>query len=985
MPTPSIFISYSHKDEDWKDRVVTHLHVLELEGMLDLWDDRRIEAGDEWYQEIQNAIAAASIAVLLISPDFLTSKFIMNEELPRLLERNAKVGLRIIPLVLRPCAWLEIKWLARYTARPKDGQPLSTIDYSQVEIELASIATELNQLLKRAGIRPAAQVFVPLPPDKISLAKLPSTHPDLFGRQSELKGLDDAWDNPQINVLSLVAWGGVGKSALVNKWLSLIERDNYRGAERVFGWSFYSQGAAEGRQVSADQFIAAALEWFGDADPTKGSPWDKGERLAELVKRERTLLILDGLEPLQNPPPVETGRIKDPALLALLRELARQNPGLVIITTRLAVDDLKDTTVIASPEAAKQSPNRELGIASSQKTFLAMTHRSTLQIDLDNLSTDAGAAYLKHLGVTGSETELKDAAKDFAGHALALTLLGSYLNVVHNGDVRMRKEIPHLTDEQRQGAHARRVMESYERFLRGKPELDILRLMGLFDRPAERGALDALRKPPAIESLTSNLQSLSHAQWQYAIKNLRDLRLLSQPDAHDPDTHDCHPLLREHFGEQLRASNPSAGREAHSRLYEYYKSVAKEFPDTVEEMAPLYAAVMHGCQAGRHQETLDEVFVQRIDRGRGEAFVVKKLGAMGSALSALSGFFDSPWHSVNKELLENSKSYVLSNAGFCLRALGRLAEAVQPMQASLDTYNRQENWKFAARIASNLSELYLTIGDVPQALAYAEQSVQLADRSGDADLQRAFRTSLADALHQAGRLAESEAAFHKADEMQKKRQPEFSLLYSLQGYRYCDLLLSQGDYAEVGRRASQTLEWAKQYLQSGGSLLWIALDNLSLGRAHLLQSQRDPSHPFTESANNLNRAVDSLRQAGTQHYLPRGLLACAEFYRVTGALDKAQKDLDEAFSIATRGGMGLHLADCHLEYARLSLRGAGFATKQSPSRELEIASQKTLAMTPDQLKDKAREHLAIAKKMIEEMGYHRRDGEVKELERETRE
>ena len=63
-----------------------------------------------------------------------------------------------------------------------------------------------------------------------------------------------------------------------------------RGAERVFGWSFYSQGAAEGRQVSADQFIAAALTWFGDEDPIKGSPWDKGERLAELIKQQRTLL-----------------------------------------------------------------------------------------------------------------------------------------------------------------------------------------------------------------------------------------------------------------------------------------------------------------------------------------------------------------------------------------------------------------------------------------------------------------------------------------------------------------------------------------------------------------------------------------------------------------------------------------------------------------------------------------------------------------------
>ncbi len=66
---------------------------------------------------------------------------------------------------------------------------------------------------------------------------------------------------------------------------------------------------------------------------------------------------------------------------------------------------------------------------------------------------------------------------------MALTLLGRYLKVVHGGDIRKRKEIPHVLDEQKQGAHARRVMESYERWLAGKPELDILRLMGLV-RPA---------------------------------------------------------------------------------------------------------------------------------------------------------------------------------------------------------------------------------------------------------------------------------------------------------------------------------------------------------------------------------------------------------------------------------------------------------------------------------------------------------------------
>lgn len=96
------------------------------------------------------------------------------------------------------------------------------------------------------------------------------------------------------------------------------------------------------------------------------------------------------------------------------------------------------------------------------------------------------------------------------------------------------------------------------------------------------------------------------------------------------------------------------------------------------------------------------------------------------------------------------------------------------------------------------------------------------------------------------------------------------------------------------------------------------------------------------------------------------MLARAEYYRVTGALDKAKRDLDEAFSIATRGGMGLHLADCHLEYARLAVASA-VGKGEPPARPYN---------------DDAREHLAIAKQMIAKMGYHRRDKEVEELERE---
>ncbi len=434
------------------------------------------------------------------------------------------------------------------------------------------------------------------------------------------------------------------------------------------------------------------------------------------------------------------------------------------------------------------------------------------------------------------------------------------------------------------------------------------------------------------------------------MNRFREVKLLAQEDDNRPGGLDCHPLVREHFAEKLKVNNPAAWKEAHSRLYEYYKSLPeKEYPDTIEEMAPLYAAVAHGCHAGRHQETFHEVYWRRITR-ENEYFSVKQLGAFGSDLAAVSSFFVSAWGTTAHTLSEAGRASVLAIAGSYLQALGRLPEAVQPMEAGLNSYLADDNWQFAAIIAGNLSELYLTMEDVPEALKYAHQSVELANRSGDEFQRMGKRTTLADALHQAGHIVEAEAAFREAETIQKEYQPELPLLYSFFGYRYCDLLLSQGKYLEVQRRASQTLEWAKQYLLG---LLDVALDHLSLGRAYLLDSRQEGSGSFTQARKHLDRAVDGLRKAGQQEFIARGLLARAELYRVTKEFNKAQKDLDEAMTIATRGQMRLHEADCHLEQARLHLAMGN--------------------------KDEARKSHTIAKEMIKRMGYHRRDKEVEEV------
>ncbi|MCG3155790.1 MAG: hypothetical protein DKINENOH_02398 [bacterium] len=931
-----IFISYSHKDEEWKDRLVSQLGVLQEQGLLEIWDDRQISGGEDWEAAIAEALNSCHVAVLLITANFLTSKFILGTEVPTLLQRQ---GVRVMPLIVKPCAWQKVAWLGRIQARPKDGRPLSGGSEFQIDTDLANFAQELASLLRSGRHAPSAMPFAPLPPEKIQTAKLPTTTSTLFGREAELKLLDQAWADPHTHLLSLVAWGGVGKTALVNEWLSRLERDNYRGAERVFGWSFYSQGTREERNVSADSFFDEALRWFEYSGPPILSPWDKGIRLAELIRQQKTLLILDGVEPLQYPPGQLQGELKDQGLKALLKELARANLGLCVVTTRVALQDISHTE-----------------------------GKTSRRIDLENLSPVAGSQLLRHLQVKGTDKELAAASREFGGHALALNLLGRYLAVVHEGEVRKRDLIPHLTEEEKQGGHARRVMESYERWLAGKPECDILHLMGLFDRPAAKGAIDVLLAKPAIKGLTTNLQNLSVAQLQFAFQHLRDLRLLAEKDAHSPDTLDCHPLVREHFGEKLRQQNPAAWKEAHRRLYEYYKNVpAKELPDTLEEMEPLFAAVAHGCQAGRHQEALLEVYWKRICRGE-EAFVNKTLGAFGADLSALSNFFEVLWRQPASGLTDDDKAVVLSWAGFALRALGRLAEASQPMQAAIDNFVGQKNWKEAAINAGNLSELYLTLGEVSQAVASARQSVDFADRSRDGFIKESMRTTLADALHQAGELTEAQKLFREAEAMQKQRQPEFPFLYSLRGFQFCDLLLSQGQYQEVQKRARQTLEWAKKYL----GLLDVALDKLSLGRAFLLLALSEvegqalvettaralgaPGQYFDQAREYLQQAVAGLREAGRQDHLPRALFARAACYRSQNEFALASADLEEAREIAERGGMKLWLADYHLEAGRL--QGANGKGQE------------------------AREHLNIAARMIEEMGYGRRKPEVEELEKQ---
>ena len=149
---PKVFLSYSHKDETLKKRVETHLGV--LGERLAIWQDRRLKAGEDWLAEITQAIESAQVAVLLISADFLTSDFIRSVEVPRLLERRRAAGMDVVPVLLKPCAWDQIPWLAEMQIRPTGAKPLSASKVPQREAALAEIAKEILRLAEN-GARPS--------------------------------------------------------------------------------------------------------------------------------------------------------------------------------------------------------------------------------------------------------------------------------------------------------------------------------------------------------------------------------------------------------------------------------------------------------------------------------------------------------------------------------------------------------------------------------------------------------------------------------------------------------------------------------------------------------------------------------------------------------------------------------------------------------------------------------------------------------------
>ncbi len=842
-----------------------------------------------------------------------------------------------------------------------------TVEQEAAAAKLLSGLVDITALDRRGIVQQREYALINQIPtaDHVYNRGLPITARKLFGRRREIQTFRRDWESEQIRILSVVAYGGTGKSALVNTWLHDMQQRDYGGARRVLAWSFYSQGTKE-NLVSADLFVSTALSWLGDESPPSLNLWARGLRLAGLIKRHRFLLVLDGLEPLQYPMSASLvgGQLTDDSIRALLEELAKPDwEGLCLITTRVPLTDLGRFQVDRDDPADQGTVDR---------------------LDLENLSEDDAADLLEHLiGTEADYRDLRAAVREVDCHALAITLLGNYLRDVHDGDLRGRRNLDRLTVDVREGGHARRIMATYTAWLERNErfaELTILRLIGLFDRPADPDAMKALLADAQMRTFTGELEQGSEA-WNDAVGALRAMGLLNREFPDQPGTLDAHPLVREHFRYELRREHPDWWLQGNRTLFGFYQTQAPPQPETSKQMNGLYAAVTHGCAAELHQQVFDEVLLPRVWRDRRINFSTRRLCMTGSDLVALSNYFyPQQWTQLRTPSLSaRARVLVLTNAGVRLRQLGRLVDARDSFGAVVGEIDSQaaqaEELEDASYAASQYCELLVIAGKLwggagesEGALVNGQRAVEFADQGDDAYFKMHARISLAEVHFMLNDLEQANALFEQAMTIDREQRPRPPFLYSQGMYRYGYFLIETGRAETILTGASQDPTWGKNGEDS--SLLSEAIRLTILGAAHRALIEAGPRDPafLWQGEQILDDAISAFQTAGYTDYTVRGLLERAHFYRAlrqTAYNAKALADLARAAVEAKRGQMDLLYADVLLQQVACYLDD--WAVMSTPERSSSN-------------RNKITDSLNLAADLVTTIGYERRQAMLASLQ-----
>lgn len=366
-----VFISYSHKNARWLERLQVHFAPFERQGKIVRWDDTMIAPGSKWQEEISRALASAKVAIPLVSAEFLASDFIVNEELPQLLSAAENDGVVIIPLILSPCAFNEVEDLAQFQSINPPTQPLTALNKNKREQVLVKLATAVSGALAVQSVTPASA-----PVSSGKLCNVPARNPLFCGREELLEQLTEALSETGRAALSGLA--GIGKTESVIEYA-------YRSRQR---YSVVFWIKSDSRQQIHASFVDAARfldlpEW---RSANQNETW---VAVSKWLQRNRGWLMI----------------FDDADDLAVAKEFFPNGEnGRLIITTRMQA-----TSAIAKPV--------EVGSLSQDEAAVLLLRRAKLYAAGDDIGLVAPSDYAAARRIA-SETD---------GLPLALEQAGAYI------------------------------------------------------------------------------------------------------------------------------------------------------------------------------------------------------------------------------------------------------------------------------------------------------------------------------------------------------------------------------------------------------------------------------------------------------------------------------------------------------------------------------------------------------------------------------
>lgn len=739
-----------------------------------------------------------------------------------------------------------------------------------------------------------------------------STLPAL-GRDGEVQWARGELARGDRRIVAFVAPGGVGKSEIVKclrrEWDTLQSAQHYEG---LIEWSFYSQGSTD-RVVSSETFFHAAFNQLGVNRERYAQlpPAARGQLLADTLQNRKFLLILDGLEPLQYGSGPIRGYFKDSGLSTFLSELVASSPGgsTALITTRVPLTSLR--------------------------------HPSVSERSVDLLSPEVGQQLLASLGVKGTDEELAALASAFNQHALSLALVGRYIassDGVHGSAAAflrvLQPFVPPPWIESRTlsgdvGANAFRALSLL--FQDGALDLpcQALKLMGLFDRPTHRSALEALRTDPRIAGET--VAKLSAEAWQEVLQQLRTTGLLAPEHPSDPAMVDTHPLIREFCAERFSTTEPVEWQRACFALGELFEKEALDpkAENTPQGFSSAYQAIRYFAMAANPERALgllDRVW-NTADPDRTKHFRgTRQHGLYGLELVALSSFFANSFTDVRPWVPVTERARLLSEAGIRLRNVGRLDDALQTFEAARDLVRAQQAPITRSYLQGlcGLTDMYAVLGNLRlarirglEAMSGAQrlaremnpgpsapplsQFVLSLTRSGEVELHSFRETGNTRSLETAASVLQ----WARAEALDAG---EVGMLESQAFYSLALMASQTGEVASFWDLHAQL----QQSRAEAPSLLGRALRRLASGIV-LHSEGRRASEPeaarkfFAAAHLQLREALPLLQQAGYVDYLVPGLIALARNATELGSPVEARAYLDRATQFASQANMKLYL------------------------------------------------------------------------------